>query len=66
MDPEQRKAWDAVYDPINEDFKKGMLPCQKEDLMRWRYQRYMQDYLGTVAAVDDGVGRMLDYLEKTD
>ncbi|HRN47032.1 MAG TPA: sulfatase [Niabella sp.] len=64
MDPEQRKAWDAVYDPINEDFKKRYASMSKEDLMRWRYQRYMQDYLGTVAAVDDGVGRMLDYLEK--
>src|SRR5690606_8542065 len=34
----------------------------KEELMRWRYQRYMQDYLATIAAVDDGVGRLLDYL----
>ena len=47
-----------------EDFKKRYASMSKEDLMRWRYQRYMQDYLGTVAAVDDGVGRMLDYLEK--
>jgi arylsulfatase A-like enzyme len=32
--------------------------------MRWRYQRYMQDYLGTIAAVDEGVGKVLDYLEE--
>jgi len=32
--------------------------------MSWRYQRYMQDYLGSIAAVDDGVGRVLEYLEK--
>ena len=31
--------------------------------MHWRYQRYMQDYLGSIAAVDDGVGRVLDYLD---
>ena len=31
--------------------------------MRWRYQRYMQDYLGTIKAVDENVGRLLDYLE---
>jgi arylsulfatase A-like enzyme len=36
----------------------------QQDLMRWRYQRYMQDYMGTVAAVDDGVGRMLDFLRE--
>ncbi|HMR85696.1 MAG TPA: sulfatase [Niabella sp.] len=64
MDAAQRKAWDAVYDPINEDFKKRYKSMSKEDLMRWRYQRYMQDYLGTIAAVDDGVGELLDYLEK--
>lgn len=64
MDSSQRKSWDAVYDPINEDFKKRYASMSKEDLMRWRYQRYMQDYMGTIAAVDDGVGAMLDYLEK--
>ena len=32
--------------------------------MRWRYQRYMHDYLATVKAVDENVGRLLDYLEK--
>ena len=33
--------------------------------MRWRFQRYMQDYLGSIAAVDEGVGQVLDYLEST-
>jgi len=64
MDSTQRAAWDSVYDPINEDFKKRYPSMSKEDLMRWRYQRYMQDYLATVAAVDDGVGRVLDYLKE--
>ncbi|ANH83583.1 sulfatase [Niabella ginsenosidivorans] len=64
MDPEQRAAWDAVYDPINEDFKKRYPTMSKEDLMHWRYQRYMQDYLGSIAAVDEGVGELLDYLDK--
>ena len=36
----------------------------KKEKMQWRYQRYMQDYLGAIAAVDDGVGRVLDYLEE--
>lgn len=30
----------------------------------WKYQRYMQDYLGTIAAVDENVGRLLDYLDQ--
>lgn len=35
------------------------------DLVRWKYQRYMQDYLACVQGVDDGVGRVLDYLDQT-
>jgi len=35
-----------------------------EALARWKYQRYMQDYLATVQSVDDNVGRVLDYLDK--
>nr|WKN37704.1 sulfatase [Tunicatimonas sp. TK19036] len=62
--PEQRAEWDAVYDPINEAFKENYPNMSQEDLMRWRYQRYMQDYLGSIAAVDEGVGRVLDYLNE--
>lgn len=65
MTPEQRSRWDAVYDPINEEFKKKYKTMSEEDLMRWRYQRYMQDYLGSIAAVDEGVGQVLDYLEES-
>lgn len=36
-----------------------------EELIRWKYQRYMQDYLACVQGVDDGVGQVLDYLEET-
>ena len=35
-----------------------------EALARWKYQRYMQDYLATVQSVDDNVGRVLDYLDQ--
>ena len=34
-----------------------------EALTRWKYQRYMQDYLATVQSVDDSVGRVLGYLD---
>lgn len=64
MTEDQRKAWDTVYDPINEDFKRRYPSMSRQDLMHWRYQRYMQDYMGTIASVDEGVGELLDYLEK--
>jgi arylsulfatase A-like enzyme len=34
-----------------------------EPLARWKYQRYMQDYLATVQAVDDNIGRLLISLD---
>ncbi len=37
-----------------------------KELVRWKYQRYMQDYLACVQGVDDNVGRVLDYLDRTD
>jgi arylsulfatase A-like enzyme len=64
LNPAQRAEWDAVYKPMNEEFKKMYPTMSKEDLMKWRYQRYMQDYLGCIAAVDEGVGKVLDYLEE--
>ncbi len=36
-----------------------------EALVHWKYQRYMQDYLACVQGVDDSVGSVLDYLDKT-
>ncbi len=35
-----------------------------EALVRWKYQRYMQDYLATVQSVDDSVGRVLALLDR--
>ncbi len=35
------------------------------ELTKWKYQRYMQDYLACVQGVDDSVGRVLDYLDDT-
>jgi arylsulfatase A-like enzyme len=34
-----------------------------EALNRWKYQRYMQDYLACIQSIDDNVGRLLDWLD---
>ena len=36
-----------------------------EALARWKYQRYMQDYLACVQSIDDNVGRLLDFLKRS-
>lgn len=62
MTEEERQAFDAIYDPINEEFRND--PPKGDDLLRWRYQRYMQDYLATIRSVDRNVGRLMQYLKE--
>jgi N-acetylglucosamine-6-sulfatase len=62
MTPEQRATWDRAFGPRNAAFKKAGLKGRA--LAEWKYQRYIKNYLRCVAAVDDGVGRLLDELER--
>ncbi len=61
LKPEQRAKWDAYYEPRNEAFRQAKLTGR--DLVRWKYQRYMHDYLGMSKAVDESVGRLLKFLD---
>ncbi len=62
----QKALYDPIIDSINLEFKQDWPSMSREEKMRWKYQRYMQDYLGTISSVDDNVGRLLDYLEETE
>ena len=62
MTPEQEAAWDEVYDPIIKQFYSAGL--KGDELIRYKYQRYMQDYLACIAAVDKSVGKVLDFLKE--
>ena len=62
MNEAQVARWREVYDPRNEAFHAAGL--EGDDLTRWKYQRYVKEYLRTVAGVDDNVGRLLDYLDE--
>ena len=59
----QRVAWDEYYEPRNAEFRAASLTG--EALTRWRYQRFIKDYLRCVAAVDHELGRVLDYLDES-
>jgi arylsulfatase A-like enzyme len=37
-----------------------------EEARKWKYQRFIKDYLACVRSVDDNVGRVLDFLDKND
>ncbi|MCH2162400.1 MAG: DUF4976 domain-containing protein, partial [Phycisphaerales bacterium] len=62
----QRAAWDAYYEPINKAYREAVASGELagDDLTRAKYQRYAKDYLACVAAVDTGVGRILDRLDE--
>lgn len=63
MDAAQKELWEQYYMPLTQNFYKNNL--RGEALLRWKYNRYMNDYTRTVKSVDDNVGRLLDYLQKT-
>jgi arylsulfatase A-like enzyme len=63
LTPEQRELWDAAYEPKNKAFLESQL--DGKDLVRWKYQRYVKDYLRCVDSVDANVGRVLDYLDES-
>jgi arylsulfatase A-like enzyme len=53
---------DLTPDDLKEKAPDGL---SAPDLKKWQYQRYMRDYLACIASVDDSVGRLLDYLDKS-
>jgi arylsulfatase A-like enzyme len=63
MNEGQRKQWNKVYDGIRKDVLKKR--PQGDDLVRWKYQRYMADYLACIKSLDESVGTMLDYLDES-
>jgi arylsulfatase A-like enzyme len=63
LNEEQERAWEEAYAPRRAAFRDAN--PRGDDLVRWKYQRYMEDYLGCVAAVDENIGRVLHHLEET-
>ena len=66
MTTSQKERWDAHFGPLNKKFVDGFKAGKfdHQAMVKWKYQRYMKNYLGTVKAVDESVGRLLDYLDQ--
>ena len=62
MTPQQRAAIDAYYMPRNREFLSKNLTGK--ELIEWKYQNYIRDYMAVIASVDESVGRLQDYLDK--
>lgn len=62
MPEEVQHKWDSVYAPRIAEYRSGKL--QGDELVRWKYQQYMRDYLATAMSVDESIGRVMEYLEE--
>lgn len=67
MNDAQKQQWDAAYGPKNTKLIKGIESgdIKGKDITKWKYQRYIKDYLRCIKAVDENVGRLLQYLDKS-
>src|SRR5574340_694687 len=63
MNPQQAEVFARAYEAENKAFAEAK--PQGDDLVRWKYPRYIKDYLRCMASVDDNVGRLLDYLDRS-
>jgi len=61
-----RECRQRVLGDLSPNDTKGKPPAELDGdaLLKWKYQRYMQDYLACVQSVDDNVGRLLDFLDQ--
>lgn len=62
MPAETKKKWNEVYAQRIKEFRTSDM--SGKELVSWKYQQYMRDYLATAMAVDEGIGKILEYLDK--
>lgn len=56
-----QRSLDDRFDERREAFAK--MDLKGRELVRFKYQTYLKDYLRCIHSVDENIGRMLDYLE---
>jgi len=65
MNQSQKSIYQPILDSISSEFKRKWPSMSKEEKMKWKYQRYIQDYLACIASVDYNVGRLLNFLDES-
>ena len=60
-----REATMTIRDDLTDADLKQFLPpgLDPDEQLRWKYRRFITDYLRTVAALDENVSRVLDWLD---
>lgn len=61
MSDKARAGFEKSYGEANADFLKN--PPSGDALLKWKYQRYMTNYMRCIAGVDKSVGQVVDALK---
>lgn len=62
MPEDVQRKWDEVYAKRIEEYRSGKM--NDRELVCWKYQQYMRDYLATAMSVDESVGKLMKHLEE--
>ena len=62
MTDEQLRAWRQAYGPRDKAFHEASLTGK--DLVRWKYQRYVKNYLRCIRGVDESVATIMKTLDE--
>ena len=62
LSPEGKAVWEKMMKSEYEEFANIK---DKDERVRWQYQRYLEDYLRCIKSVDDNIGRVLDFLKES-
>ncbi len=61
MNPEEKKAYETYYNRIQKEYE--AIKSDSLAVVKWKYQRYLKDYLSTAKSLDRNIGRILAYLD---
>jgi len=61
----QLVAWNEAYGAENAAYLEKRGTMSPEEIVKWKYQRYVKDYLRCVKSVDDSIGEVLAYLDES-
>ncbi len=63
LSEEEQQQFDSTYLAENQYFRTAELSERQRKI--WMYERYIKDYMRCVKAIDENVGKVLDYLEQS-
>jgi arylsulfatase A-like enzyme len=63
LSAEQKVAYDGYYKKIAAEYEK--IKDDSLAIVKWKFQRYLKDYLSTAKSLDRNIGRILKYLDST-